>query len=136
MLRNAGRASASAALDIRITAIGPDFVIGDMPVDERTRQPFGLLHGGMSIVLAETLGSIGSVLLLSDEPDADAVGIEVGGSHLRGVREGRVTGVCRALRLGRNLHYWHIDISDDRNRLCCSARLTIFVVRGEAARRG
>lgn len=135
-IREWSRNSAARHVDIRIEAIGPDFVAGSMPVDERTHQPFGILHGGMSIVLAETLGSVASTLLLSDEPGAHAVGVEVGGSHLRSVKSGRVRGVCRAIRTGRNMHFWQIDISDDEGRLVCSARLTVYVVRGEASRGG
>lgn len=131
-LRELDRNSASEFLDIRIEAIGPDFLIATMPVDERTRQPFGLLHGGASILLAETLGSIASLQLVSDEPGAYAVGIDVGGSHLRAVRGGRVTGVCRPLRIGRNVHFWQIDVSGEDGRLCCSARLTISIVRRDA----
>ncbi len=132
-LRELARDSAIDHSDIRIEAIGPDFLVGSMPVDRRTRQPFGLLHGGASMVLAETLGSIASMQLVSDEAGAHAVGIEVGGTHLRSVRGGRVTGVCKALRTGRNLHFWQIGISDEDGRLCCSARLTVSIVRRDAA---
>jgi 1,4-dihydroxy-2-naphthoyl-CoA hydrolase len=117
-------------LDIRITAVGPDFVRGEMPVDERTRQPFGILHGGASIVLAETLGSWASWLVACDEPQARVAGIEVSGSHVRAVRAGRVTGVARPVRLGRSLHFWRIDVTDQDGQLCCSARLTVKVSRG------
>lgn len=114
-------------LGIRIIALGPDFICGDMPVDERTRQPFGILHGGASIVLAETLGSWGSYLLTADRPGARVAGIEVNGSHLRSVRSGRVTGVARPLHLGRSLHFWDIDIRDPSGKLNCSARLTVKI---------
>jgi 1,4-dihydroxy-2-naphthoyl-CoA hydrolase len=119
-------------LDIRITAVGPDFICGEMPVDERTRQPFGMLHGGASIVLAETLGSWASWLSVCDDPAARVAGIEVGGSHLQSVRTGRVTGVARAVRLGRSLHFWRIDIRDQDQSLCCAARLTVKVSRGQS----
>lgn len=124
--------SASDFVDLRVTAIGPDFIIADMPVDERTRQPFGLLHGGMSMVLAESLGSMASTLLVDGEHGAQPAGIEISGSHLRGVRDGRVTGICRALRIGRNLHFWRIDIRDAEGTLCCSANLTVHVARRAA----
>jgi 1,4-dihydroxy-2-naphthoyl-CoA hydrolase len=120
-------ASIERALGIRITAVGPDFICGEMPVDDRTRQPFGILHGGASIVLAETLGSWASFLLTSDRPDARVAGIEVSGSHLRAVRSGRVTGVARPLHLGRSLHFWDIDIRDPAGNLSCSARLTVKI---------
>lgn len=114
---------------LTITAIGPDFIIGEMPVDERTRQPFGLLHGGASIVMAETLGSLGSGLLVWDEEGTRVAGVEVGGSHLRGVRSGKVTAVCRALRLGRTMHFWQIQIYDQDGQMNCSARLSVMVSR-------
>lgn len=117
-------------LGIRITASGPDFLCGEMPVDERTQQPFGVLHGGASIVLAESLGSLASFLVVSDDPAARVAGIEVSGSHVRSVRSGVVTGVARPVRLGRSLHFWRIDIHDQDNNLCCAARLTVKVDAG------
>lgn len=114
-------------LGIRITSVGPDFICGEMPVDERTHQPFGVLHGGASIVLAETLGSWASYLIVSDDPGARVAGIEVSGSHVWSVRSGVVTGVARPVRLGRSLHFWRIDIRDQENNLCCSAKLTVKV---------
>jgi 1,4-dihydroxy-2-naphthoyl-CoA hydrolase len=124
-----GDRSIEGVLGIRITAVGPDFVCGEMPVDSRTHQPFGLLHGGASIVLAESLGSYASYLLASDEADARVAGIEVAGSHVRSVRSGTVTGTARPVRLGRSLHFWRIDVHDEDNELCCSARLTVKVSR-------
>ena len=123
-------------LGIRLTAVGPDFLCGEMPVDERTRQPFGILHGGASIVLAETLGSWASFLVCSDEPGTRVAGIEVSGSHVRAVREGIVRGVARPVRLGRSLHFWRIDLHDGAGRLCCAARLTVKVDRGAAPAAG
>jgi len=114
-------------LDIKIVAVGPDFICGEMPVDERTQQPFGILHGGASIVLAETLGSWASYLVASDKPGARVAGIEVSGSHVWSVRSGKVIGVARPVRLGRSLHFWRIDIRDQDNKLCCSAKLTVKV---------
>jgi 1,4-dihydroxy-2-naphthoyl-CoA hydrolase len=119
-------------LGIRISAVGPDFICGEMPVDERTQQPFGVLHGGASIVLAETLGSWASYLVACDNPNARVAGIEVSGSHVRSVSSGTVTGTARPVRLGRSLHFWRIDIHDQENNLCCSAKLTVKVsVSGE-----
>lgn len=119
-------------LGIRFTAVGPDFICGEMPVDERTRQPFGILHGGASIVLAETLGSWASYLVCCDRPGARVAGIEVSGSHIWTVRSGVVTGVARPLRLGRSLHFWRIDVRDAEGRLCCAAKLTVKVDPGDA----
>ncbi|MDX1380846.1 MAG: hotdog fold thioesterase [Xanthomonadales bacterium] len=118
-------------LGIRLTAIGPDFICGEMPVDERTRQPFGILHGGASIVLAETLGSWASWLLVSDEPGARVAGIEVSGSHVWSARSGIVSGICRPVRLGRSLHFWRIDVHDAEGNLCCAAKLTVKVDSGQ-----
>lgn len=117
-------------LGIRITAVGPDFVCGEMPVDERTRQPFGVLHGGASIVLAETLGSWASFLVICDEPGTRVAGIEVSGSHVWSVDSGAVTAVARPLRLGRSLHFWRIDVRDADGTLVCAAKLTVKVNRG------
>jgi 1,4-dihydroxy-2-naphthoyl-CoA hydrolase len=117
-------------LGIRLTAVGPDFICGEMPVDERTLQPFGILHGGASIVLAETLGSWASYLVACDDPQARVAGIEVSGSHVRVARSGFVTGVARPVRLGRSLHFWRIDVSDQAGTLVCSAKLTVTVGRG------
>ena len=117
-------------LGIRITAVGPDFVCGEMPVDERTQQPFGILHGGASVVLAETLGSLASYLVACDDPGARVAGIEVSGSHVWSVRSGYVTGVARPVRLGRSLHFWRIDIRDQEGNLVCSAKLTVTVGSG------
>ena len=116
-------------LGIRITAVGPDFICGEMPVDERTQQPFGILHGGASIVLAETLGSWASFLVTSDDAAARVAGIEVSGSHVWSVRSGYVTGVARPVRPGRTLHFWRIDISDVEGNLVCTAKLTVTVSR-------
>ena len=117
-------------LGIKVTAVGPDFICGEMPVDERTHQPFGVLHGGASMVLAETLGSWASFLIACDDPAARVAGIEVSGSHVWSVRSGIVTGVARPVRLGRSLHFWRIDIRDGDNNLCCAAKLTVKVGGG------
>jgi 1,4-dihydroxy-2-naphthoyl-CoA hydrolase len=122
-------------LGIRVTAVGPDFICGEMPVDERTHQPFGVLHGGASIVLAETLGSWASYLVACDDPQARVAGIEVSGSHVWSVSSGVVTGVARPVRLGRSLHFWRIDIHDQDNNLCCAAKLTVKVGTGKNSER-
>jgi 1,4-dihydroxy-2-naphthoyl-CoA hydrolase len=118
-------------LDIRVTEIGDDYVRGTLPVDGRTHQPYGLLHGGASVALAETLGSIGAMLTL-DAAREVAVGIEINANHVRAVRSGRVTGTARALHLGRGTQVWEIRIEDDLARLVCIARLTVAVVPREA----
>jgi 1,4-dihydroxy-2-naphthoyl-CoA hydrolase len=121
--------SLESRLGVQITAVGPRFLCGEMPVDERTRQPFGLLHGGASIALAESLGSYGSWLLISDEEGTRVAGVEVSGSHLKAVRSGRVTAECRPVSLGRSLHVWRILIRDEAGNLNCAANLTVKISR-------
>jgi 1,4-dihydroxy-2-naphthoyl-CoA hydrolase len=113
-------------LGIVFTEVGDDFLRATMPVDDRTRQPYGLLHGGASVLLAETLGSSAGMLCVGD--DEGCVGIEINANHVRGVREGRVTGTARALHVGRQTHVWEIRIEDDRGRLVCISRLTLAVI--------
>ena len=116
----------SRHLGIEITELGDDFLRGRVPVDHRTKQPFGLLHGGVSVVLAETLGSVAGYLCT--EGEQKVVGLEVNANHIRSVRSGRVRGVCRALHAGSRHQVWQIDILDEQDRLCCSSRLTTAVV--------
>ncbi len=114
-------------LGIEITAFGEDWLSGTMPVDHRTHQPYGLLHGGASVVLAETLGSTAAMLTL--DPGAQlAVGLDINANHIRGVRSGVVTGTARALHLGRTTQVWEIRIVDEAERLVCMSRLTMAVV--------
>jgi 1,4-dihydroxy-2-naphthoyl-CoA hydrolase len=113
-------------LDIRFEAITDDAIEATMPVDGRTHQPFGLLHGGASVVLAETLGSVAGYLCC--EGEQKVVGLEVNANHIRSVRSGRVRGVCRALHIGSRHQVWQIEISDEQGRLCCSSRLTTAVI--------
>jgi len=114
-------------LGIEVLEVGPDFVRGRMPVDERTRQPFGLLHGGASVVLAETLGSMAANLCIDPEQHV-AVGLEVNANHLRAVTSGWVTGTARALHIGRSTQVWEIRIEDAEGRPSCISRLTMAVV--------
>ena len=113
-------------LDIRFAALTDDAIEATMPVDSRTHQPFGLLHGGASVVLAETLGSVAGYLC--SEGEQKVVGLEVNANHIRSVRSGRVRGVCRALHVGSRHQVWQIDIFDEQGRLCCSSRLTTAVI--------
>ncbi|MCO4292992.1 hotdog fold thioesterase [Solitalea sp. MAHUQ-68] len=114
-------------LDIRFTEIGDDFIKATMPVDERTHQPYGLLHGGASVVLAETLGSVASALCV-DPTKYDCVGLEVNANHLRAVRSGLVTGVCSPIKLGATVHVWEIKIYNEQGKMNCLSRLTVMVV--------
>ena len=114
-------------LGIRFTEIGADYLRGTMPVDARTRQPYGLLHGGASVALAETLGSTAGGLCV--EEGQGVVGIESNANHLRGVREGVVTGTARPLHVGRSTQVWEIRIEDEAGQLVCISRPTLAVIR-------
>lgn len=116
-------------LGIQFTAVADDFIEGSMPVDERTRQPMGLLHGGASVVLAESLGSIGSYYVSGHRA---CVGLEISASHLKGIRSGLVYGRARPIRLGNSVHVWEIRIREnekiDADEVCV-VRLTVLVKR-------
>ena len=118
--------TAMEPLGIRFTELGPDFVRGTMPVDARTWQPHGLLHGGASVLLAETLGSTAGGLCAP--PGKGVVGIEINANHVRGVREGEVTGTARPLHVGASTQVWEIRIVDGRGKLVCISRLTLAVI--------
>ncbi len=114
-------------LGIVVTEAGDDWLRGTMPVDARTRQPFGLLHGGASVALAETLGSMAGGYCV-DPTTTMVVGLEINANHLRAVREGTVTGTARALHVGRSTQVWEIRIEDEAGRPVCVSRLTLAVV--------
>jgi 1,4-dihydroxy-2-naphthoyl-CoA hydrolase len=114
-------------LGIEFIAIDRDSLTARMPVDHRTTQPFGLLHGGASVALAESVGSFAAFLSLRDNSKT-TVGLEINANHLRSVTTGFVYGVARPLHLGRSTQVWDIRISDDDDRLVCVARLTIAIV--------
>ena len=119
--------TAVSALGIRITEVGEDSLSGTMLVDERTKQPWGLLHGGASVMLAETLGSAASMCCV-DQTKTLCVGLEINANHIRSVRDGIVTGVARPIHLGRSSHVWGIEIRTSDARLVCIARLTAALV--------
>lgn len=121
------RGTIGEVLDIRFEAVGEDFVTASMAVDARTHQPFGLLHGGASVVLAETVGSVASVLCVDPERFY-CVGLEVNANHLRGVRSGRVTATARPVHIGRSTHVWDIRLVDDQGKSTCISRLTVAVM--------
>ena len=122
--RNPGTLNES--LGIRLTDVGDDYLRGTMPVDARTHQPYGLLHGGASVLLAETLGSSAGGLCAPE--GKGVVGIEINANHLRGVRDGHVTGTARPLHVGASTQVWEIRIEDQAGRLVCISRLTLAVV--------
>ena len=120
-------------LGIEFEDAGDDWLCGRMPVDHRTHQPYGLLHGGASVLLAETLGSAAAHSCIDDKTSL-AVGIEINANHVRGVREGWVHGTARSLHIGRTTQLWEIRIVDDQDRLVCIARLTVGVVTKPGSR--
>ncbi len=113
-------------LGIEFTAQGENWLEATMAVDNRTTQPMGLLHGGISVALAETVGSLAGLLCL-EEPHA-AVGTDINASHLRPVKSGKVTARATPLRLGKRTQVWQIDIRDEQENLCCTSRLTLTVI--------
>ncbi|HEV9038217.1 MAG TPA: hotdog fold thioesterase [Puia sp.] len=114
-------------IGIEFTEVGDDYLKARMPVDHRTRQPYGLLHGGASVSLAETLGSMASALVI-DRQQYYCVGLEINANHVRGVREGWVTGIARPLHIGKTTHVWDIRIHDASDKLVCVSRLTVAIV--------
>lgn len=114
-------------LGIEVTAIGEDFITARMPVADHTKQPMGLLHGGASVALAESLGSMASALLL-DLTRFAPVGLEINANHIRSVTDGYVYGTVRPLHVGQRTHVWEIRIADEQGRLVCVSRLTVMVV--------
>lgn len=125
-LNRMGEGNMVGLLDIHFDSFTDETIEATMPVDSRTHQPFGLLHGGASVVLAETLGSVAGYLC--SEGEQKVVGLEVNANHIRSVRGGRVRGVCKALHVGLRHQVWQIEIFDEQGRLCCSSRLTTAVV--------
>ena len=115
-------------LGIEITEFGPDYLCGTMPVEDRTMQPFGVLHGGASVVLAETLGSIAGYFCLADE-NANCFGVSINSSHIRPVSSGLVTGKAMPYHIGRTTHVWNIEIVNDKGKLVNVSRLTLAVVQ-------
>jgi 1,4-dihydroxy-2-naphthoyl-CoA hydrolase len=116
-----------AQLGITYTAIGADWLAATMPVDHRTHQPLGMLHGGASVVLAETLGSLAANMAANK--GSYCVGLEINANHLRAKREGLVTGRCSPLHIGATTQVWQIDIRDERERMVCVSRLTMAVLK-------
>jgi 1,4-dihydroxy-2-naphthoyl-CoA hydrolase len=126
---NAGRAGTMIEhLGIEFTEIGDDYLSATMPVDARTHQPYGLLHGGASVALAETLGSMGAAMCV-DVKEYQCVGQEINANHVRAARTGQVTGTARPVHLGGRTHVWSIEIVNEAGKLMCISRLTVAVIR-------
>lgn len=115
------------AIGLEVTKVEEGRVFGKMPVDHRTHQPYGLLHGGASVVLAETLGSVGSHYLVHEQGKA-AVGVEVNANHLKSVRSGWVYGEANLVHRGGKMHVWSIEIRDEFEQLICISRLTVMII--------
>ncbi|MCU0763435.1 MAG: hotdog fold thioesterase [Hydrogenophaga sp.] len=113
-------------LGMEFVEVGPDFICGRMPVDTRTRQPYGLLHGGVSVVLAETLGSCGAAY--SCAPGHRAVGLDINANHLKGATSGWVTGITRPVHIGRTTQVWQIDLRNEAGELTCVSRITMAIL--------
>ncbi|MBO9563341.1 MAG: hotdog fold thioesterase [Niastella sp.] len=122
-----GQHTIAEVIGLEFTEIGTDFLKGRMPVDHRTHQPYGLLHGGASCVLAETLGSVASALVI-DQSKFICVGLEINANHVRGVRSGFVTGTASPIHIGASTHVWDIRITDERDKLVCISRLTVAIL--------
>ena len=120
------RKTADEHLGIEFLEVGDDYLVGRVPVDERTRQPYGLLHGCVSVVLAETLGSCGAAF--SCPPGYRAVGLDINANHLRGVTSGWVTATARPIHRGRTTHVWQIERRDDAGKMTCISRITMAIL--------
>jgi 1,4-dihydroxy-2-naphthoyl-CoA hydrolase len=116
-------------LGIEFVEITAEFIKAKMPVDHRTKQPFGLLHGGASVVLAETIGSIAALLAVPDINHYKGVGVEINANHLKSARGGYVVGTCIPLRIGKTLHVYDIKIHDEAEQLICASRLTVAILK-------
>lgn len=121
-----GKGTAVEHLGIEVHTILADGLVARMPVDARTRQPMGLLHGGVSVVLAETLGSLGAYFACP--PGQVTVGLDINANHLRAVRSGWVTGTGKPVHLGRSTHVWAIDITNEAGQLVCVSRITMAIL--------
>jgi len=117
----------NAHIGIEFTEIGEDYLAAKMPVDHRTRQPFGILHGGASVVLAETLGSTGAGLVV-DPLKFRCVGLEINANHIRSVREGFVYGTAKPIHIGKSTHVWSIEIKNEEGKLVCISRITMAIL--------
>ena len=127
MLNEGPKNHIGTLLGIEFTEVGDDFLCATMPVDARTHQPAGILHGGASVVLAETLGSIASYMCI--DPDKYiAVGLEVNANHLRPVSSGLVKGICKPIHIGGKTHIWEIKMYNNKNKMNCISRLTVAIL--------
>ncbi len=122
-----GKHTMSEALEMKFTEVGDNYLKISMPVNEKTKQPYGLLHGGASVALAETAGSVASALVV-DHTKYLCVGLEINANHVRSAREGLVTATCTPVHLGTSTHVWDIRIHDEKDALICISRLTVAIL--------
>lgn len=115
-------------LGIEVVEIGDDFIKAKMPVDEKTKQPMGLLHGGASVALSESMGSFASVLILENPVEYSTVGVEINANHLKAVKSGYVYSITKPVRIGRKIQVWNTEIFDENDQLICISRLTTMTV--------
>lgn len=127
-LKPLGKGTMTEHLGVEWVDVGPDFLKAKLPVDHRTQQPHGLLHGGASCVLAETIGSVASYLII-DPAEFYCVGIEINANHIRSAKEGFVYGTCSPLHIGSSTHVWDIRISNEEGKLICISRLTVAIMK-------
>ena len=127
LLAGIHRGTAPEHLGMEFLEVGEDFIKARIPVDARTRQPYGLLHGGVSVVLAETLGSCGAIYCC--EPGTRVVGLDINANHLRGATSGWVTGITKPVHVGRSTHVWAIELFDDAGKMTCVSRITMAVLK-------
>jgi len=121
--------TAVAHLGIEFLEVGDDFIKARVPVDHRTKQPYGLLHGGVSVVLAETLGSCGAAYAAPE--GYRAVGLDINANHLKGATSGWVTGITRPVHIGRSTQVWAIELTNDKDELTCVSRITMAVLQAK-----
>jgi 1,4-dihydroxy-2-naphthoyl-CoA hydrolase len=128
MLNEFARDTMNAYIGIKFIEVGENYLKATMPVDHRTKQAYGLLHGGASATLAETAGSVGAAMVI-DPQQFICVGVEINANHLRSVREGFVTATAIPLHIGASSHVWEIKIVDQQEKLICASRLTVYIIR-------
>jgi 1,4-dihydroxy-2-naphthoyl-CoA hydrolase len=123
-----GKDTMAEHIGIAWKELGEDFLSATMPVDNRTRQPYGLLHGGASVALAETLGSVAAAMVI-DREKFYCVGLEINANHVRSAREGYVTGIAKPIHIGASTHVWDIKIYDGKEKLVCVSRITVAILK-------
>jgi 1,4-dihydroxy-2-naphthoyl-CoA hydrolase len=126
-IKDFGKETMASHLEMEWVEIGDDYLKLSMPVNEKTKQPYGILHGGASCALAETIGSVASALVIDREKNI-CVGLEINANHVRSAKDGIVTGYCTPLHLGRSTHVWDIKIFDENEKLICVSRLTVAIL--------